>query len=259
MRSQIAAQARIAAGGCALAASLGFLAVGSTAAHAAVAASPKATPGQAALSITTAKGSYAYGGKVKVTVTLKNTVDDRAVKVYATPVGGKAKLIASGQVNAAGKFYPAYFVTHSTKFTAVFAGNKANKAATASRSVTTQADVLTALSGYTKVVKVNGVTYAIFKGKQVLTLHSKVLPDKAGQCLQPETQQWDKTAKGAKWDADTKYGCDSLTSDSKDTSPFNLSQATGDKYRIRAEYVRSKKDASNLAAVSVWLYFEVEN
>ncbi len=259
MRAQIVARARIAAGGCALAAGLGFLALPSAAAHAAVAGSPKVTPGQTALSITTAKGSYAYGAKVKITVTLKNTVDDRAVKVYATPVGGTAKLIASGQVNATGKLYPAYFVTKSTKFTAVFAGNKANKAATASRSVTTQADVLAALSGSTKTVKVGGVTYAVFTPKQVLTLHSKVLPSKAGQCLQPETQQWDKTAKGAKWDADTKYGCDSLTSDSKDTSPFNLKQATGDKYRIRAEYLRSKKDASNLSTDSAWLYFEVDN
>jgi hypothetical protein len=254
MRSQIVARARIAAGGCALAAGLGVLALFAGAARAAAAA-----PAQTALSIVTAKGSYAYGAKVNITVTLKNTVDDRAVKVYATPAGGKAKLIASGQVNPKGKFFPSYVVTTATKFTAVFAGNKANKAAKASHSVTAQANVLASLSGFKKMVKIGGTSYAVFTTKQILTLHSKVLPNKAGECLQPETQQWDKTAKGAKWDADTKYGCDSLDSGSKDTSPFNLAQAVGDKYRIRAEYVASAKDKANLSANGAWLYFEVMN
>jgi hypothetical protein len=258
MRPQIAARAKVAAGSCALAAGLGVVALSPAVAQAAVVQATAAAPAKpTALSVTTNKGSYAYGTNAKITVTLKNTVGDRAVKVYATPAGGKAKLIASGQVNAKGKFFPAYVVTKATKFTAVFAGDKANKAAKASRSVTAQASVLASLSGFKKTVKVSGVTYAVFTTKQILTLHSKVLPGKGGQCLQPETQQWDKTAKGAKWDADTKYGCDSLTSDSKDTSPFNLAQAVGDKYRIRAQYVASSKDKSNLSANSVWLYFQV--
>ena len=78
-------------------------------------------------------------------------------------------------------------------------------------------------------------------------------PNKRGECLEPETEQYDK---GVGWDADTKYGCDKLDSGSHDAAPFSLSLAVGDRYRIRGDYLRGK-DTANLDAQGPWLYFTV--
>lgn len=70
--------------------------------------------------------------------------------------------------------------------------------------------------------RVPGVSYAVFRTAGTLTLYSTVAPGKPGECLEPETEQYDK---GAGWYADTRYGCDKLDSASHDTAPFSLSQA----------------------------------
>ena len=41
-----------------------------------------------------------YGAKVTITVTLGPTVRDRAVSLYATPLGQPRRLVATGKVNA---------------------------------------------------------------------------------------------------------------------------------------------------------------
>ncbi len=83
----------------------------------------------------------------------------------------------------------------------------------------------------------DGVVYDVFHGTGTLTLYSTVAPNKRGECLEPETEQYDK---GVGWDADTKYGCDKLDSGSHDAAPFSLSLAVGDRYRIRGDYLRGQ-------------------
>ncbi|HEY3877563.1 MAG TPA: hypothetical protein VGM12_03085 [Trebonia sp.] len=236
---------RLAAIGCAFAGAVGLLAL-----PAAAQASSLPKP---AMSVTTA-GSYAYGARVKVTVTLKAKQPGAAVALYATPAGGKRTLVAAGKVDAAGKLYPAYTVTRATTFTAVFGGDAADAPSTASRTVTVAARVTDALTGYTSTTKTGGVTYRVYHGTGTLTLKSTVTPDKHGECLEPESEQYDA---GTGWDADSKYGCDTLDSASHDTAPFSLKQAVGDRYRIRADYVRRGGDTANLSADAPWLYFEV--
>jgi hypothetical protein len=99
----------------------------------------------------------------------------------------------------------------------------------------------------------NGTAYDVFHGTGTLTLHSTVAPNSRGQCLEPETEQYDK---GFGWDADTKYGCDKLNRQSRDAAPFSLSLAVGDRYRIRGDF-QGGKDAANLSAQGRWLYFTV--
>jgi hypothetical protein len=237
---------RLVALGCTFAGALGFLAL--PPATAGAASRPK--PG---ISVTTA-ASYAYGTKVKVTVTLKDRIKGARVSLYATPAGGKRTLVATGKVNSAGKLSPAYTVTKATTFTAVFGGDAKDAPASASRTTAVSARVAEGQVGFFKAVKIGSVTYGVYHGTGTLTLTAAVLPNKHGECIEPETEQYDS---GAGWDADTKYGCDKLNSQSHDVAPFSLSQAVGDRYRVRMDYIRSGSDKANLSADSAWQYFEV--
>jgi hypothetical protein len=239
--------------GCSLAGAVGLLALSPAAAQAVSQVKP-------ALSISTPADSYTYGSKVKLTVTLAAAAD-RTVSVYAKPAGQPRKLVATGKVNAKGKLYDTYRITRTTTFTAVLAGGKsahgksaAAATAAASRTVTAAALVADTIAGSAKTAKIDGLTYRVFPSSGTLTLHASVAPGKKGECLEPETEQFDA---GAGWEADAKYGCDTLNSASQDSAPFSLAQAAGDRYRIRADYVRSAKDTANLSAKGPWLYFEV--
>ena len=195
-----------------------------------------------------------YGAKVTLTVTLGPTVADRRVALYATPSGGKRTLVARGAVNAERKWRVRYRITRATTFTAVFAGGPYNAPASASRTLDAYARVTDWLTGAYKAGKGSGgIAYDDFHGTGTLTLYSTVAPNKRGECLEPETEQYDQ---GTGWDADTRYGCDKLDAGSHDAAPFSLSLAVGDRYRIRGDYLRGK-DTANLDAQGKWLYFAV--
>jgi hypothetical protein len=208
-----------------------------------------------AISVSAPVTDNPYGTRVTVTVTLGPTFADRRVALYATPAGQARRLVATGTVDAKGKWYPAYALTRTTTFTAVFAGDGHNAANSASRTLNAYARVTDRVTGYYKTSRSgSGLVYHVFHAVDALTLHATVAPDKHGECLEPETQQYDAAAG---WDADTKYGCDKLDGGSHDTAPFSLSRAAGDRYRIRADYLRSPKDAANLSAQGPWVYFIV--
>lgn len=195
-----------------------------------------------------------YGARVTLVVTLGRTFSGRKVSLYAKPNGQPLRLVATGDVNAERKWYPAYSITRTTTFTAVFAGDAHNRPSSASRTLYVYARVASRLTGYFKTSESGGIVYDVFHGNDTLTLYSKVAPNKHGECLELETQQYDA---GAGWHADTKYGCDTLDGASHDTDPFSLSQAVGASYRIRADYFRSSRDTTNLDRQGPWLYFIV--
>jgi hypothetical protein len=211
----------------------------------------RAGPG---MSISARAAAYPYASKVTLTVTLHAKLSGRVVSIYATPVGEARRLLGTGKVNAKGKVYTIYRLVRTTTFTAVFAGDAHDLPATAHLTLDSVARVAIAITGYFKKIKISGLTYDVFRGSGTLTLHSTVTPNKHGECLEPETEQFDK---GVGWDADTKYGCDTLDGASHDSAPFNLAQAVGDKYRIRSDYIRGAKDKTDLSADSGWLYFVV--
>jgi hypothetical protein len=206
------------------------------------------------LSISSRVTAYPYASKVAITVTLHAKLAGRVVSIYATPAGEARRLLGTGKVNARGKISTVYRLVRTTTFTAVFAGDARDLPATAHRTLDATARVAIALSGYFRKMKISGLTYDVYHGSGTLTLHSTVTPNKHGECLEPETEQFDP---GVGWDADTKYGCDTLDGESHDSAPFDLAQAVGDKYRIRADYIRSARDKTNLSADSGWLYFVV--
>jgi hypothetical protein len=115
--------------------------------------------------------------------------------------------------------------------------------------------VASRLTGYYKTGKTSsGIVYHFFHGRGTLTLYATVYPNKHGDCLEPETQQYDA---GAGWHVDTKWGCDTLDGASHDTAPFSLAQAVGARYRIRDDYFRSSRDTVSTRKQGPWLYFIV--
>lgn len=232
--------------GCTVTVALGSLALSTTPAHATALPKPK-------LTIRAPANAFAYGATVRPTVTLGRTVADRKVSFYVSQYGVKGRrFIASANVPASG-WRPAFKVTKTTVFYAVFGGDSHNAATTVSTEVQVHASVASALAGSSRTAKIGGIVYRVFTSKQTLSFNTTVAPKKHGECLQPESQQLD----GKTWDADTKYGCDTLTSASHDSAAFTLNQAVGDKYRIRGDYARSSKDLANLNNDGPWLYFEV--
>lgn len=235
---------------CALAGALGLLAPPAALARAASAGAPPGPP----ISVSSPVTDNPYGARVTVTVTLGPTFGDRRVSLYAAPAGEARRLVATGEVNAQGKWYPTYPITRATAFTAVFAGDAQDGPSWASRTLTAYARVTDRVAGYYKTSRGgDGRVYYVFHGADALALHSTVTPGKPGECLEPETQQY---APGAGWDADTRYGCDQLDGSSHDTAPFALSRAVGTRYRIRGDYVRGQ-DTANLSAAGPWRYFIV--
>ena len=263
--------------GCALAGALGLVALppaaarasspaAASAATAATLASPAlsrfapVTPAAVAhkpapsLSIRTSAATYPYASRVWLTVSLGRTRANRMVAIYATPVGIRNWLWHRGKVNRAGQLRVYFRLTRTTTFTVVFGGDAHDAPARVSRTVQAFARVADAISGYYARTRVGRTTYYVFHANRMLVLHAAVSPNKHGECLKPETQQWDT---GYGWDDDTAYGCDSLDSGSHDRAPFNLAQAVGDRYRIRADYVRGARDRANLNANGPWLYLTV--
>jgi hypothetical protein len=236
---------RLIALGCTLTGALGCLAPPAAAARADV---------RAAISVSAPVTDNPYGARVKFTVTLSPAFAHRRVTLYASPYGEGRRLVATSEANAQGKWYPAYTITRRTLFTVVFADDAGKNSDSAHVTLNAYARVASRVTGYVKTTKISGLTYDVYHGNGTLTLYSTVASDKRGECLEPETEQYDA---GTGWDADTKYGCDPLDGASHDAAPFSLNLAAGDRYRIRGDYVRSAKDLANLNEQGPWLYFDV--
>jgi hypothetical protein len=218
---------------------------------AAAVAAPKA---RTALSISTTATTYDYSTMVVLNITLGRTQANRTVLIYASLVGLKLRLWTTCKVDSTGKLQRVFRLTRTSTFTVVYKGDARDAPATASRTVNAVARVADAISGSAKKTTIRGTTYYVFHTSNMLVLHATVSPKKRGECLKPETEQWDT---GPGWDDDTAYSCDRLDSGSHDSAPFNLRQAVGDRYRIRADYVRGARDLANLSADGPWLYFLV--
>lgn len=206
------------------------------------------------LSIQTSAATYPFSSLVWLTVSLGRTRANRMVAIYAAPVGVRTWLWHRGRVNSAGQLRVYFRLTRTTTFTVVFGGDARYAPARVSRTVLAFARVANAISGYYARTRLGRTTYFVFHANRMLILHAAVSPNKHGECLKPETEQWDA---GSGWDDHTAYGCDSLDSRSHDSAPFNLGQAVGDRYRIRAVYVRGARDRANLSASGPWLYLTV--
>jgi hypothetical protein len=206
-----------------------------------------------ALTVTTSGTDFNYQATASVTAHLGPTYTGRTVSIYGQVVGSSAKkLLRSGRVNAHGELAASYRAQHSTTFSVVFAGDARYAPRTASRTVYVRAQVAASLSGY---YGINRSGYALYHAANRLKIASSVAPDKHGQCVQFAVQEYYQGA----WQALQFTSCVTLSKSSSATTTFNLTQADkGYPYRIRANYLRSASDRSNLDADSSWRYFMVE-
>jgi ribosomal protein S11 len=209
------------------------------------------------LAVTTGPTTFTYEPTVHVTAHLGTTSTNRAVSIYAQQFGSKSKtLLKSGNVNTSGNLTASYKAPHSTTFSVVFAGDANYAPRTVTHVVYVRAKVAETLGGYYRSRVIGGITYRLFHRRGVLRATSTVSPNKSGQCVKFEVQEHYQGA----WHANVITKCGSLNSSSKISVGFGLTHAgIGFHYRIRADYLRSSRDTTNLSNDSVWKYLMVEN
>jgi hypothetical protein len=205
------------------------------------------------LAIKTSAANTTYSKSVTVTATLGPTLADRWVGIYAGPAGQAKKLLKLAKVNAQGNLSVGYALTRNTTFYAVFSGDTHNAPRTVSRSVGVYVQVYMSNSGYFKTVKISGVSYRVYHHTAHLGTYVRVVPDKAGECIDLEVQQYDSQIG---WFANETFGCFTLNKSSVLSTYLTLLQASGAQYRMRADYVHGK-DGANLSTDGSWFYFEV--
>jgi hypothetical protein len=101
-----------------------------------------------------------------------------------------------------------------------------------------------------------GTPYRVYH--HTATLHDTitVAPNKHGECVKAEIQvyldgAWVEDLPSATTD------CGSLSGSSQVPGSFGLARAAGERYRIRALFLRSASDGANANNSSSWRYFRV--
>jgi YVTN family beta-propeller protein len=207
------------------------------------------------LTLSTGSSTFTYGATVHVTAHLGTTDTNRTVSIYAQPSGSKSKtLLKTGTVDASGNLTVNYKPAHSTTFSAVFSGDSQYKPASVTSVIFVRASVSETLSRYYASQRIGGITYRLFHRHTLMHVHVTVHPNKSGQCVKFELQEH---YQGAWHGATTR--CGHLDASSKISIKVDLTHADlGYHYRIRADYIRSSKDTTNLSNDSVWRYFIVK-
>jgi hypothetical protein len=205
------------------------------------------------LAITAGAADYAYGSWVRATATLGPTFADRTISVYAQPSGGAKKLVTTATVNAQGGLTFVYQLFRTTAFSAVFGGDAHNAPVTATLDLGAFADVWMSNSGYYTSTTVSGTVYRVYHHTGEVSSTVVVTPGKPGECVKLEVQ-W-LSASG--WLRDELFPCETLSSASKLSADLTLLGAAGFWYRMRADYVPSSKDNTNVATDGSWFYFKV--
>jgi hypothetical protein len=205
-----------------------------------------------ALAITTGATTFNYDSTVHVTAHLGTTYTNRAVSVYAQWDGYRAKTrLTTGRVNSSGELTVSYTAPRSTTFSVVFAGDAHYAAETVSRDVGVRAATTMSISGYNGTRGIGGTAYRLYHLSSSIYLSVAVQPGKPGECVRIEIQEHYNGA----WRANGMTGCSAL--DASSNLYGTLSVGGGDRgyqYRIRADYVRSARDITNLSSDSGWQY-----
>jgi len=207
------------------------------------------------LTLSTGSSKFTYEPTVHVTAHLGTTDTNRTVSIYAQPSGSKSKtLLKTGKVDSSGNLTVSYKAAHSTTFSAVFSGDSRYRPASVTRVIYVRANVSETLSGYYASTRIGGITYRLFHRRALMHVHVTVRPNKSGQCVKLELQEHYHGA----WHGVTTR-CGTLNSSSKISAAVRLTHANlGYHYRIRADYIRSSKDTTNLNNDSAWRYFIVK-
>ncbi len=208
------------------------------------------------LTLATSARTVNYGGHVTVTAYLGKTYSSRTVSIYAQGFGLAVKhLLRTGRVSSSGTLSASYAATRSVAFSVTFGGDAKYAPKTVKRNVYTRARVVMANSGWYTSTYINGTLYRVYHHTANLNATVTVAPNKHGECVVLESQQYD-TSTGT-WFNDQTYGCGTLGAKSTVSGSLGLKNAAGGQFRLRANYTRSSTDHTNLNNDSAWFYFIV--
>jgi hypothetical protein len=208
-----------------------------------------------ALRLITSSPDYVFNTRITVTAALGATFADRTVSIYAKPAGSPVTLLKTGKVSASGDLSVSYVLPRNTVFSAVFAGDVHNAPVTVTRGVGAFVKIAMTNGGYFETVTIMGIKFRVYHHTGNLDTAVTVTPNKAGQCVELEVQQWFGAQFG--WRHNTTAGCYKLDSSSQFSTFLTLLNAGPAEYRMRAEYVRSSGDNTNVNTNGAWFYFEV--
>jgi hypothetical protein len=206
------------------------------------------------LRVSVSPSPVSYQARVTVTAHLGPTSDSRVVSIYAQPAGGSRRLLKAGPVNSTGNLSLTQVLTRNTTYIVTFAGDARDVPVIAAVLAGVRARVSEAISGYYGTERLGGITYRLYHRTAKLLAAIAVTPNKHGQCFELEAQD-----DGHGWEPNATTGCGHLNSASKGTGFLTLTKASlGVPYRVRADFIESTKDTSNVNGDSGWLYFIVE-
>ena len=197
----------------------------------------------ASLAVSTAKKSYGYGGRVRVTVKLKQPGSNQHVAVYGTPYGGQPVLVKKGSFSG-GSFSASARVDRRSTFTAVWGGNASYGPTERSTTVTVRAKVVSEMRGYYAAQHAYRLYHLHKNPKQVAV----VLPNHAGECLDFRAQ---KPNSHGRWATFGTTGCIPMSSSSAAAVVLTGTHAVGERVRFRAEW---GGDRANLRQHGPWQY-----
>ncbi|MFJ5305378.1 YncE family protein [Streptomyces sp. NPDC088350] len=206
-----------------------------------------------AVSVTSNTSTYTYGATATVTAHLGRTYNSRTVSIYATPAGGRKTLVKTAAVDSGGNLRATYKVTRNTTFTASFAGDYRYAPATATHAVHGQVDIAETLGSYYTSTKYGTVTYRVYHHTVKPQVAGTVTPDKSGQCMRFQAQEYYAGA----WHTLTTSSCFSMAPGSVGVTHLSLTNAVGQKFRVRTEYVAGTTDTTNVSTWGGWLYLTV--
>lgn len=213
----------------------------------------KATP---TLTLSTGASTAIYQSTIHVTTHLGSAGTNRTVSIYAQLVGtGTRKLLKTARVNGSGNLTISYpDATRNVIFTTTFSGDAQYNARSASKRVGVDARVSMASSGWYTAAKYDGATFRVFHHTGHLNVTVTVTPNKRGEHLNIVIEQ----LYDGSWSFFTPQTTShTLNSASKLSGYVTLTQATGGYFRLRAVFVPTSKDVTNVSYYSGWFYFHV--
>ena len=206
-----------------------------------------------ALSLSAKPAPAPYDGVIRLTIHLGPTYNSRIVLIYAHDLARRAAvLLRKASIRKGGTISIRYKAAHTTVFSAKFPGDAHYAAKTVTRTVNVRVAISEHLSGY---YGTSG-KYYLFHSSDFLNAHAKVKPNKHGQCVMFEVQEYFQGA----WQADDVFSCVKLSKGSTVAEKFGLSSADKNyPYRIRADFAHKASDRTNANNHSSWLYLKVES
>jgi hypothetical protein len=210
--------------------------------------------GAAPLKVTTNVPTALYGSTIQVTVHLGSTYSNRTVSVYAELVPSRTQtLLKTATVNSAGNLVISYpGATRNVAFIATFSGDAQYAAGSAQATVGVAARVTMANGGWYTTTTSGGVTYRVYHGSGHVNFTIIVTPNKPGETAEIVIQQLINNA----WVPNQVFPF-TLSSSSSVVGYLTVNQAVGATFRIRAVFVPSTTDKTNISYYSGWFYLMV--